>query len=154
MALDAELQIVSSQVVDVSAGTNQLSTSVSTDKLALGRTGFPHGLNFAVVIEAVTAAAAGANVIPVEFTLQASLDGGTTWFDCSTISLTLAASLAKKGIWSAPIGPRDFRDEVHADTDLVVRVNVTYTDNAETDDFTYSAYLCGENPYRSTDQDA
>lgn len=151
MALDAELIIVDAQVVDVSTGTSQLSTSVGTDKLATGRTGIPDKTHFIVTIDAVTAAAAGANVIPVQFVLQASLDGGSTYFDVATITLTLAASLAKTGIWATALGLHDFRDEVRATTDLVFRVKVTYTDNAETDDFTYSAYLGGPCPYPSND---
>ena len=152
MALDAELQIVSSQVVDVSENAEQLSTSVVTDKLNLGRRGFSRDQTFVVAIEAVVAAAAGANVVPVQFVLQASLDSGTVWFDVATISLVNAAALAKLGVWSAPIGMRDFRDEVRATDDLEVRVAVRYTNNGETDDFTYSAYLGGPNPYPSTDE--
>ena len=142
MALDVELQIVDSEVVDVSEGTNLLT---------LGRRGFTRDTNFVVVIEAVTAATPAANVIPVQFVLQISLDSGSTYVDQCVITLTLAASLARVGIWSVPIGLLDLRDEKQAVDDLTVRVKVTYTNNAETDDFTYSAYIAGPGPYRSND---
>lgn len=155
MALDAELQIVDSQVVDVSEGTNQLSTAggsvEGTNLLTLGRRGIPRDATFVVNIEAVTAAAAGANVIPVQFILQVSNDGGSAYVDVCTITLTLAASLARVGIWSKAIGLVDSRQEVRLTGDQVVRVNVTYTNNGETDDFTYSAYIAGPNPYPSDD---
>lgn len=148
---DAELQIVDSQVVDVSANAEQLSSSVATDILVIGKAGLVSGLSFVVAIEAVTAAAAAANVIPVKFVLQMSQDGGTTYSDLATIDLTQAASLAKKGCWGIAIGPIDSREEVKADSDAQLRVAVRYTDNAETDDFTYSAYLMSRNPYPSHD---
>ncbi len=148
---DAELQIVSSQVVDVSENAEQLSTSVSADKLSIGRKALAGQLAFTVVIEAVTAAAAGANVKPVSFYLQRSNDNGSTYGDIAVITLSLAASLAKRGVWSVPIGPFDAREDVMADADSLLRVRVTYTDNAETDDFTYSAYLTTLQPYPAND---
>ena len=152
MALDAELIVVDSQVVDVSEGTSQLSTAggsvENVNLLTLGRRGFTRDSTFVVVIEAVTAA--GANVIPVQFILQVAPDG-TNYVDVSTIELTLAASLAKTGVWSAPIGLRDFVVEQRETTDMKVRVKVTYTNNGETDDFTYSAYIAGPGHGYSTD---
>ena len=148
---DAELQIVDSQVVDVSENAEQLSSSVASDVLVIGKAGLVKGLMFVVAIEAVTAAAAGANVIPVKFVLQVSQDGGTTYADLATIQLNTAASLAKLGVWGCPIGPLDQREDVKADEDAQVRVAVRYTDNAETDNFTYSAYLATGGPYRQND---
>lgn len=148
---DAELQIVSSQVVDVSEGTSQLSSSVAADVLSIGRKALVGQLAFTVVIEAVTAAAAGANVKPVQFYLQRSNNNGTDYADIAVISLTLAASFAKKGVWSVPIGPFDGREDVMADADSKLRVKVTYTDNTETDDFTYSAYLTTLQPFPAND---
>lgn len=148
---DAETQIVASQVVDVSANAEQLSSSVSADVLALGRASIASGLDFVVAIEAVIAAAAGANVVPVKFVLQLSQDDGSTYADIATIQLNLAASLAKKGVWGIPIGPIDSREDVKDTADAKVRVAVRYTDNAETDDFTYSAYLATHGPWPSND---
>lgn len=148
---DAELQIVSSQVVDVSQGTEQLSTSVTADKLSLGRRSLTGQMAFTITIEAVTAAAAGANVKPVTFYLQRSNDNGSTYGDIAVIYLGLAASIAKQGVWSVPLGARDGREDVMADADSLLRVRVTYTDNAETDDFTYSAYITTVGPWPSND---
>lgn len=148
---DAELQIVSSQVVDVSEGTSQLSSSVAADVLAIGRSALVGELAFTVVIEAVTAAAAGANVKPVAFYLQRSNDNGSTYGDIAVITLSLAASIAKKGVWSVPLGSRDGREDVMVDADSILRVKVTYTDNTETDDFTYSAYITTKQPYPGND---
>lgn len=143
MAFDAELQIVHSQVVDVSVGTEQLSSSVAADVLALEGRGLVDDSYFFVVIEAVTAAAAGANVVPVKFVLQLSEDNGATYVDVCTIQFNTAASLAKQGVWQAPVGIIDDRIDTRSVQDSKVRVAVRYTDNVETDDFTYSAYLGG-----------
>jgi len=148
---DAELQIVSSQVVDVSANAEQLSSSVAADVLAIGRKALVGQLAFTVVIEAVTAAAAGANVVPVNFVLQRSNNNGSTYGDIAVITLSQAASLAKTGVWSVPIGPFDAREDMMADADSILRVAVRYTDNAETDDFTYSAYLTTRQPFPAND---
>lgn len=148
---DAELQIVASQVVDVSAGVEQLSSSVSADVLSIGRKALVGQLAFTIAIEAVTAAAAGANVKPVSFYLQRSNDNKSTYGDIAVIYLGLAASIAKKGVWSVPIGPFDGREDVMADADSYLRVRVTYTDNAETDDFTYSAYITTLQPFPAND---
>jgi hypothetical protein len=150
MAIDAELQIVTSQVVDVSEGTNQLSSSVAADVLTLGRRGFSRDTHFIVAIEAVIATTPGANVIPMKFILQVAPDG-TNYIDVATIHLTLAASLAKLGVWSIPIGLTDYRVEQRDSDDVICRVNVTYTNNGETDDLTYSAWIGGPGHGPQTD---
>jgi hypothetical protein len=154
---DAELQIVSSQVVDVSENAEQLSTSVTADKLLVGKRGFPENSRFVVHIEATDIVTADDAVEPVKFVLQGTLDQGSNWFDMVTITLVDHASLTKKGVYSAPLGFQDFRMEMRVeaaadDDELELRVAVQYSDTTETHNFTYSAYIGTGNQFRSNDQ--
>lgn len=147
--LDAELQIVDSQVVDISENANQVSTAGGTTEgvhqLTIGRRGFANDLHFYVIIEAVSA---DANVDPVKFVLQACPDG-TNYIDLATI--TLFSGPTKLGVYEVPIGIRDFRQELQGASDMILRVDCRYENASGTDDFTYSAYLGSAGPYPSTD---
>lgn len=137
--LDAELQIVDSEVVDLSEGTNQTSTTFDLD-----RRGFPAGACFVVHIEDVTA---DDNVDPVDFVLQVAVDDGTVYHDVASITLEGNDGASLKGPFSVPIGPMDFRAEIRSTTDITVRVDVRYANSCATDNLTYSAYIGSGNPY-------
>lgn len=130
--LDTELQIVDSEVVDVSENASQVSASFT-----LGRRGFTRDATFFIHLEAVSA---DTTLDPITFLLEAVVDG-TNYFPISTIKLYGNTALAKTRIWQAPIGLWDLRDEVQGINDLKVRVTAFYVDGAVTDDFTYSAYI-------------
>ena len=139
MALDAELQIVDSVVVDISENAEQLSTTFD-----LGRRGFPRDACFVVHIEETSADTA---LDPIKFVLQVAVDDGTVYHDVAVIDLEGNGGASLKGPFSVPIGMMDFRAEIRSATDITVRVAVRYTDATGTDNFTYSAYIGQGNPY-------
>lgn len=136
---DAELQIADSVVVDISENAEQLVTA-----FAMGRRGFPEASHFVVHIEEVSG---DDNIDPLKFVLQVSVDGGTTYHDVAVIDLSGANSASLKGPYSVPIGLMDFRSELRSTTEIKCRVAVRYADAAGTDDFTFSAYITGGNPF-------
>ena len=139
MTLDAELQIVDSEVVDISENAEQLSTTFD-----LGRRGFPRDACFVVHIEETSADNA---IDPLKFVLQVAVDDGTVYHDVATIDLRGNDSASLKGPYSVPIGVMDFRAEIRSATDITCRVAVRYEDASGTDNFTYSAYIGTGNPY-------
>jgi hypothetical protein len=137
--LDVELQIVDSEVVDISENAEQLSAAFN-----LGKRGIPAGTAFVIHIEETSA---DTNVDPVDFVLQVSVDGvPTVWHDVAAITLEGDGGVADKGPFSVPIGPLDLRVETRG-VDIYVRVAVRYADASGTDNFTYSAYLGSSNSY-------
>lgn len=139
MAFDAELQIVDSEVVDISENAEQNSAAFD-----LGRQGFPRDATFVVHVEETSADTA---VDDVKFVLQMAVDDGTVWHDLATIHLAGNGAVSKQGPYSVPIGLVDPRAEIRSATDITVRVACRYTDAGGTDNFTYSAYICSGNPY-------
>jgi len=136
---DAELQIVDSEIVDISENAEQLSATFD-----IGRRGFPRDAHFTVHIEDTSADTA---CDPVKFVLQVAVDDGTVYHDLATIDLQGNASVSKPGPYSVAIGPWDPRAEIRSATDITIRVAVRYTDAGGTDNFTYSAYITGGNPF-------
>lgn len=138
--LDADLQIVDSVTVDISAS----ATPAATTAFALGRRSFPTGACFVIHIEDTSD---DDSIDPVRFDLEVTVDAGTTYHKVASIELKGDNSLSKAGPYSVPIGLMDFRAEVQAATDIKVRVVVVMAATGGTDDFTYSAYIGTGNPY-------
>lgn len=148
MAFDAELQIVDSQVVDVSEGTSQLSDAGGSvegvNQLTLGKAGLVDSSWFYVVIEAGTL---DDTVDPVKFVLQCAFDG-TNYHDIAVIHF-IGNDTVKVGVYGVPVGPVDGREDVRLTAALnILRVRVEYTDGTATDDITYSAYIGGPSQFR------
>lgn len=145
--LDAELQIVTSQVVDVSENAEQLSTAGGTTEhvhqLTIGRTGLPEKATFVAIIEA---GESDNSVDPIYLVLQYTPDG-TNYVDIATINFVGNDSAEPLRIYSVPVGRFDWREEVRSKDVAILRVAARYPDTAGTDDFTYSAYIAGPNPY-------
>lgn len=138
--LDAELQIVDSVTIDVSdSATPAASTTFQMEKR-----GFPRNTCFIVHIEET----ADDNALdPVRFELDVTVDDETSWHTVAVIELSGNGSVTKKGPYSVPVGPMDFKADVRADTKIGLRVRVVLATTGSTDDFTYSAYLGSGNPF-------
>lgn len=128
MALDVELQIVDSAVVDVSEGASQASTAVNLGKKALVR-----GATFVVDIEDVSAAG------PFRFDFEYTVDNGVNWYKIASVTTKGDVKVRR----SARIGPVDARIEKQTAASVNCRVVCNYTDGVSTDDMTYSAYIAG-----------
>lgn len=147
MALDIELKIASSVLVDVSAS----ATPAATPTFELSHQGFPTQACFIVHIEESVSVADNA-IDPVKFFLDVTVDDEVSWHTVAVIDLEGDGAVTNKGIYSVPIGPMDFRAEmkpadVGSDSQIALRVRCTLGTTGSTDDFTYSAYLGSGNPY-------
>ena len=131
-ALDLDLRLANSAVVDISAATSDAETAVN-----LGAGGLPDQATFVVIVEAGTA---DASVEPVTFELQFTDDNGTTWHVVSTITVGIMNNPAA---YSVRVGRNVFAPEQLAAASIDVRCVAKWQTTAGTDDFTYSAYLAG-----------
>lgn len=131
MALDANLQIATSVVIDISAGTSQSTTAFNIGKAGLVKQSW-----FVVDIEAVTA---DGTAPPFHFNLEYTNDNGSTWKRIAVI--TTDADVAKP--YATPVGPIHDAAVNRTAASVDIRVTVTWDSGAGTDDVTFSAYIAG-----------
>lgn len=145
MALDIDLRIDHSVTIDISAS----ATPTPGAGLLLGRRGIVAGSYGVIHIEDVSA---DTSIDPVIFDFEITVDGGTVWQRIASIVLSADGAMAHKGPFSVPLGGIDLRDEIQGVNDLKIRVKVTLAATGSTDDFTFSSYITGANPYPQNNQ--
>ena len=141
--LDADLLIVDGGTIDISS-THDFDTEAST-AVNVGKVGLPRDCWFVIHITEGSAQA----IEPVVFSLQVTVDNGTTWNTIAKISVNVVT--AATPLFAVPCGPVDLRVENYATANIDVRVLPGWVEVENADDVTYDAYLAGPQSFRAFD---